>query len=184
MARARLRFNPDTVFVEISTICRRYGVGVVYADMHSFDALGTIAYRHKLTLAPEPPTANRKLAMYEGLAARLADGEIELPPHPQLRADLLNVRRRITPNGVSIVLVDTPDGRHSDFAPSVAMAIEKSMASPPHPTRKLTTEEMLNAEAERLERMAVERVDEALRLKREARGFESDCLGTFWGAGE
>jgi hypothetical protein len=51
---------------------------------------------------------------------------LELAPVKLLRDDLISVRKRITNNGESIVLPKTTDGRHADFAPSLALAVHKA----------------------------------------------------------
>ena len=55
---------------------------------------------------------------------------MELAPVTNLKADLLGARRKHTRGGVTIDLVRTADGRHSDYAPSVAMAMAKVVVDP------------------------------------------------------
>lgn len=47
-----------------------------------------------------------------------------------MKQDLLGVRKRIGRSGISIELDRTSDGRHSDFAPSVATALAKATVPP------------------------------------------------------
>ncbi len=139
--------SPDAIFAEIAAICSDYGIGVVYSDQHSGEALRAIAFRHGLTVAPEASTAANKLARYEALSTRLGDGEVELPPDPVVRADLLSVMKRLTPNGFTIELPRS-GGRHADFAPAIALALSKPLYPPPPPVRTMTTDERAAAAAD------------------------------------
>lgn len=138
--------NPDDVFREMRKHCEAYGVGAVYADQFSSDALCAIAYRHEIPYVVEPATSALNTAMYEGLSTRLSDNEIELPDDPQVRADLLGVIRRVTPNGIVIDLARTGDGRHCDYAPAVAKALFKYIEPPPMPPHVLTEAEVWTLE--------------------------------------
>jgi hypothetical protein len=122
--------NPDTVLKEIAVLCLSYGLDAVTTDQYSADALRAIGDRHKLYLYIETITAPRKTELYESLRARIADGGVELPPDPQVRSDLLSVRKRVTTNGISIELPRTADGRHADYAPAIALLIEKHLSPP------------------------------------------------------
>lgn len=133
---------PDAVFGEIAQLCRQYHVRAFYSDEHAAYALKTIASRHQLSLTFEPTT--NQLKRYEDLAARLAEGEIDLPPNPVVRQDLLSVVRRLRANGISIVL-QRINGRHADFAPSVALALSKGLAPPPKPIPPMSFEEKMLA---------------------------------------
>jgi hypothetical protein len=127
--------DPFAVLGEIGAICERYGVPAVTTDGYQFDALAPIALRAGITLHLDSLTAAKKLDRYEGLQARLADGRVELPPHAKMRTDLLSVRRRLTASGFAIDLVETPDGRHADFAPTVAGLLDFTIAPPPRTTQ-------------------------------------------------
>ncbi len=146
--------NPDTVLKDIAADCLRYGLDSVTTDQWSADALRAIADRHKLYLHIETITAPRKVELYESLRARLADGALELPPDPQVRADLLSLRKRVTTNGISIELPRTADGRHADYAPAIALAVEKYLSpptdAPPVLTGQAWCEELLIREANRV----------------------------------
>jgi hypothetical protein len=117
--------DPDTTLAEIAAVLLTYGLTEVWSDQFASDFVVSIAQRHGLTVQIEPSTAASKVATYEGLRARLADGAIELCPSDQLRADLLGVNKLVTRNGISIELTKTPDGRHCDFASAASLAITK-----------------------------------------------------------
>ena len=118
--------DPDVVLGEISQILYGYGVDVVQSDSWSGDALMSIARRHRLRLVlggdPE----------YENMKDKMQDGAVHVVDVPELRADLLSIRRRITPTGAGIALATTPDGRHSDFAPSCGARHRYALRSADH----------------------------------------------------
>lgn len=133
--------DPFMVFGEMAPLCREYDLPCVTTDGYQFDALAPIATRAGITLHLDTLTAAKKLDRYEGLQARLADHAVELPPHKQMRADLMNVRKRVTPNGIAIELVETPDGRHADFAPVVAGLLDFELFPPPAERKPRTAED-------------------------------------------
>jgi hypothetical protein len=120
--------DPDIVLAELATHCRTYGTGTVYSDQASADALRSIGTRHELSIVIEPATAANKLARYEALGTYLAEGTVELPPDPQIRADLLAVTKRLTPNGFVIELPRS-GGRHADYAPAISLVISKTIGA-------------------------------------------------------
>jgi hypothetical protein len=122
--------SPEAVLGEIAAVCRRYGLEVVWTDQWAADALRDLANRVGLAVMEERVTEQRKLEMYEALKLRLESGELELPPVPQVREDLLKVRKRITQTGASIVLPRTSDGRHADYAPALALALSQPIGEP------------------------------------------------------
>lgn len=142
--------DPFRVFEEMAPILRRYEVPCVAADAYQFDALSRIAIRCGVTMHLDTLTAERKRRRYENLQARLADHAVELPTHRQMRADLLSVRRRATPNGISIELEQTPDGRHADFAPVVAGLLDIDLF--PAPERMYGPRSPADEERELMER--------------------------------
>jgi hypothetical protein len=140
--------SPETVIAEVAAICQRYGIKYVTGDQWSADALRAIAKRHGLDLAEQVITAPKKVELYESLRILIADGSVDLPPDPQLRADLLSIRKRVTQNGIAIELPRTADGRHADYAPAVALAVAAYTAPPPAQAPELSTEEWERQAAE------------------------------------
>lgn len=122
--------SPDAVLKDTAAILAKYGLTHAWSDQWAFDALRDVASRHGLGLSLEQITAARKVEMFERLRTKLADGEVELPPDPQLRADLLSVRKRVTMNGIAIELPRTADGRHADYAPAVAIVVARHVSLP------------------------------------------------------
>jgi hypothetical protein len=89
----------------------------------------------------DPTTQASKHSMYENLSTWLADGAVEIPSDPQIRADLLAVRRKLTVSGFTIQLPTTGDGRHADYAPAIALALSRHLSDPPAPVSFLSHEE-------------------------------------------
>ena len=68
--------------------------------------------------------------MHEALVTHMSDGEVDIPPDKQLRADLLGIRQKLTANGFTISLQEVGD-RHCDYAPSVVLALETNWHEEP-----------------------------------------------------
>ena len=116
--------SPRAVFREVADLLRPYGVRRIHVDGWSFDALADHAQTVGLQLYQAPST--ERDARYGKLKALAANGELELPPDPTLRTDLIALRQRATAGGVRIELPRTADGRHCDFAPAVALAVAQA----------------------------------------------------------
>jgi hypothetical protein len=174
--------DPDVVLLEVKRAVGDYGISVVYSDQASADALKAIGRRHELSVVIEPSTHAGNLARYESLSTYLADEQVEIPPDPQLRADLLSVRKRLTSNGFTIELPRTGD-RHADYAPAVALCLTRPMAEPPPlPTGKSRAQ----LEAEEHDRtmrehwVKVNELQMARRRENESESFR-DAFGPFRG---
>lgn len=164
--------EPDKVLAEIAIICREYGITSVVTDQWHGDSLAAIGRRVGISLSIQPMTAGRKVSLYEDFATWIADCEVDIPAHPQLRADLLNIRRKLTPNGFTISLALTPDGRHADYAPAAVAALERAWLEarepPPAPG---------SAEAIREDDRRMVREQEAAYLKKSGVPACSTCRG-------
>ena len=137
--------DPDAVFCEIAAILKPYKVRIIDTDHWSVDTLASIARKnHDLILSPRTLSQTKKLELYEKLARDLAHGIVELMPHKQMRADLLSVIRIVTTNGITLSLLSTPDGRHSDFAPALLLALDAYCAPP---DRTFEEEQIIVAES-------------------------------------
>lgn len=154
--------NPTEVFREIRAILAPYKLRWLHSDQHAGDALAEIARQQGLVLDLEPWTAASKAEAYERLRTMLLDGDLELPPDAQVKADLLAIRKRLTRNGVTYELA-RQGGRHADFAPAIAM-VAKHVMSTARMTVELTDREKEQAVKERfLESRRKERDREARR---------------------
>lgn len=119
----------DVVMKEIADICREYGIDTVTSDQHNVDVIGEFAERHGLSVNEIVISASNRLEMIEKVNSILADGRLELPPDRQLAADMKSARKRVTQNGVTLVLPRSGDGRHADYVPALGLAFER----PPDP---------------------------------------------------
>ncbi len=122
--------KPDAVCAEIATELRAYGLDTFTSDQWAADFLKAICDRHGLYVHVETITAPKKVAMFEALRVQIADDELQLPPDPMLRADLLSIRKRVSMNGIAIELPRTADGRHADFGPALAICVSRNVADP------------------------------------------------------
>jgi hypothetical protein len=144
--------SPREVLREISTLCSRYNIRSVYTDQYYVDALIDIGREYGLGLLQMSMTESEKSARYLDARTKLIEGEYELPPVPELLADLRRVRRKATQNGISIALPETSDGRHCDYAPSWVLAMTVPLLDrQPLPDEQMENERkaMLKASLER-----------------------------------
>jgi hypothetical protein len=129
-AREWRGLKPDGTWREIASACRRYGLGEVRSDQYAAAANADIARRHGIHVQVEPTTAASKLESWTNTATLLHQGQIELPPDPVVLRDLLNVKRRTTQAGSTIVLPRTSDGRHADLAAALCGAVAEGAEAP------------------------------------------------------
>jgi hypothetical protein len=129
--------SPKAVLQEVAADCKSYGLDVVYTDQWSADANRDLAAGFGLMLSIDEMSTKEQVNAYTSIAAKMADGEIELPGDSLFRTDFKMVKRRTTQSGVAIVLVKTPDGRHADYAPATMRALRRWIADeveqPPPP---------------------------------------------------
>ena len=141
--------EPEAVLKAVASIVKPYGIEVIESDQYERFGLNTIAQRPDIGLyvRVSARSAAERLAMYESIVTQMSDGEIDLPPDKQLRADLLGIRQKLTPNGFTISLTEIGD-RHCDYAPSVTLALASSWhEEPPRAARpELPTHESVQRE--------------------------------------
>jgi hypothetical protein len=117
--------GPDQALKECAQICHRYEIKRATTDQYAGSANADLAQRHGLYLDIIPTTGPNKLEDFTRLATWVVTERVEIPPHKQLKADLLSVRKRAVQNGYQIILPRTADGRHCDFAPVVAALVKQ-----------------------------------------------------------
>lgn len=122
--------SPKEVFLEMRPMLEKYHVEVLLTDQYMADALRDIAQDLGILIAPITITPAIKLNMYESMRTRFDAGMLEIPPDPQLRADLLNIKKKANADRVSIVLSVTADGRHCDLAAMLALLCGRYLATP------------------------------------------------------
>ncbi len=114
---------PSEVFKEMAPDLDAYGCKLsVRTDQWSVDALRELALQQGIGLSSVTITVSNKTKMYESVKVRLDEHLLELPPDPAMRSDLLNVKKRISADGgFKVVLPETGDGRHCDYAANLAI---------------------------------------------------------------
>lgn len=115
--------SPETVLAEIATTIAPYALRKVHTDQLAADFVKDLGKRIGLEVRDETQTAASKLEMMSSLQTAIAAREIELPPDPVVRRDLLALRRRVTQTGVAIVAPRSGDGRHADHSSSIALGL-------------------------------------------------------------
>lgn len=132
--------RPDAVLAEVATVCQSYGVDSVVSDQHAIDAVQDLAMNHGLTVIEHAWTAENRLKLVENVRLLISEGCLRVPADPVLRSDLLTAKKRVTQNGVTLVLPKSSEGRHCDFVPALASAL----AYPPDmPTSEVVVEDPL-----------------------------------------
>jgi hypothetical protein len=123
--KAGMKLSPSAVLAEIRELLRPYGIRWLITDQHAVDALAELARLAGLVLIEQAWTGVNKRDAYEHVRLLLQDSKLELPPDPQIKVDLLGIRKRITRSGVTYELAEQR-GRHSDYAPAIALAVDDS----------------------------------------------------------
>lgn len=112
--------DASVVLATMAAMLAPYAPGYIISDQYGFDFLRVLAQQKGLALVERRWGGAATIERYDALRRRLSVGALSLPPEPQLRADLLAVRRRLTAAGVAIHLPTSGDGRHCDYAPPLA----------------------------------------------------------------
>lgn len=122
--------DPEVTLEEIAAILRAYGVTSVHSDQAMGDALVKLGRQQGLSVVQWTLSSSDRFQRYLSIRTNMDRGLLELPPVPHLRADLLHIRKRVTPAGVTAQLPETSDGRHCDFGPALMLALTKALPEP------------------------------------------------------
>lgn len=125
--------DPGEVLAEAAGILAAYGLTSVDSDQVMGDALVTLARQVGLNVVQWRFQAEEKARKYLAIRTRLDSKELDLPPTKHLRTDLLHVRKKLTPGGISVVLPMTSDGRHCDWAPTLMLVLSRLLPEPESP---------------------------------------------------
>lgn len=160
--------KPAEVMKEIAAICREYGIQTVDSDIFLADAIKEIGASLGINVRINTITEREKAKKWMSIKTKFASQEIELPPDMKLRSDLLQLRKRATSNGIKIILPNSGDGRHCDFAPSLLMALSGYLEDAV--VEEVETEEQrLAVQADRMRKQRFEenrqRLDRSERLR-------------------
>jgi phage terminase large subunit-like protein len=135
---AKENIDAEQIFAEMSQIMKAYKITYVVSDQWAADVLVALARRHEIGLMDQATTATSKTKMYENARVRLADGQVELPPDPKMREELLRVRKTATKAGYTISSPILADGSHGDLASALVLGLSQPMQDPYVPPRDLT----------------------------------------------
>lgn len=120
--KAGMPLDLGEVIDEVAEVLHEYGLDTVYSDQWSSDALKVVARDRGIHLL-EHEWHDQQAALQA-----VVDGvrllRCSLPRFGEMRRDLMNIRRKMSPTGPRLYLQQTPDGRHADFVPPLAMAWE------------------------------------------------------------
>jgi hypothetical protein len=112
----------DYHWTRASEYARSYGLDVVYTDQHAVEMLRAMADDVGIALIEAAWTPTTKREGYEHLLKLAQADRLGLPKDPQVKADLLGIRKVITRSGVQYQLAEIR-GRHADYAPAIALAV-------------------------------------------------------------
>lgn len=122
--------DPSEVLAEIAGILANYGLTSVDSDQWMGDALITLGRQVGLNVIQWRLTDRERAERYLAIRTRMDSNELEFPPVPKMRTDLLHVRKRLTPGGMNVVLPQTSDGRHCDWAPTLMLVLSRLLPDP------------------------------------------------------
>lgn len=138
--------------VQIHELLAPYGLTTVWSDRYYADALREIAGEVGLTLIPTTYTAEEMTKKYLAFRHRLGEGFIEAHPDSVWRTDMQRVRKRVTQQGIQIVLPKTGDGRHCDYAPATILAAARYLDDVIQPPIEADSAEAYRKEVARMKR--------------------------------
>lgn len=118
--------TPDEAWCSVAKVLRAYRLGLAHSDSWSFAASSDLARRYGLTLQRHNQTVASKTGSFSDLASLVAQNRIELAPFKTLTADLLSIRRRLSPTGGWTIHLPTVGGRHADMASALCLAVRAS----------------------------------------------------------
>jgi hypothetical protein len=114
--------SPRAVLHDVKAVLDLYHIQTVLSDQHMADALRDLAQIEGIGFTSIAITPKLKNTAYQSLKIRVNGCLLELPPVPYLRDDLVNLRLRINSDGTPrIIVVETNDGRHCDYASMLAL---------------------------------------------------------------
>jgi len=119
--------SPKGIFREFQGVLAPYGIKEIYSDQWSFDANADHANDFGFTLMERD--AGECDDGYAKIKTLLGNGELDLPPTPNVRTDLLAMRRRVLNGNVKIILPKQSNGRHCDFCPSISVAVTRAIVA-------------------------------------------------------
>jgi hypothetical protein len=114
--------SPKAIMIEVQALVGAYGLRSVVTDQAAIDYLRDLVPKG-LHLIEQPWTQSEIQIACKHVLTLLQDEQLELHPDPQVKADLLGIRQQFTRNGLRMYFAEVK-GRHSDYAPAVALAVD------------------------------------------------------------
>ena len=115
--------DSKVVLAEMKELVKPYGITRINCDQYAIDPLKSVALEVGLSLKEHQSTRELKLEMFRYVDTLLRAGKLDLPPVAAVERDLRATRQKASTNGVYVDLPHTSDGRHCDYASSVALAV-------------------------------------------------------------
>jgi hypothetical protein len=146
---------------EIEVLCRKYRITEVHSDQYAIEAISALANERGLSVLLTDLNADIRWKMGSTIRTMLEENELELPPVPDLREDLVRARKKVTSNGISVVLPTSGGGRHCDFFTALGLAV----LNPPEPPEPERPEQKYDPILEQIDlRMNADAYEDAARL--------------------
>lgn len=166
--------SPKAVLKEVALILKRYRLTSVETDQWATDFVRDMAGDAKddegrdigFSIIEHTWDAENKWQKFKTFGERLDEGLVELPAVPEVIEDLKRVKRRVTQQGVQIVMPKTPDGRHCDFAPAVVLALARYLDDATEDLSALTPQQAADRDVEALLEDDVEAIEREEREER------------------
>lgn len=114
--------DPDAVMADLAKVFERYRISMVYSDQWSSEALGALGRHHGVEVVRHELAGKTLQDAYQAVVDGVKYQRCQLPRISEMRRDLLNLKRRVTMGRPNLFLAQTPDGRHADFVPPIALA--------------------------------------------------------------
>lgn len=117
------------IFPEMKTELERYGLDSVMTDQWGYDPFREHAADAGIELVLDERTSAEKVngfRVFENMV-KADPPTLEIHPTPLMRRDLLNTRKKLTPEGLKIDPMKTADGRHADYSPASERSLYRAM---------------------------------------------------------
>jgi hypothetical protein len=127
---AKENIDADAIFAQMAVLMEQYKIQYVTTDQWALDVLAVLARRYGISLIEVTITRTIKSQMYERARTRLADDQVELPPDPKMREELLRVRKITTKSGYDVSSPILADGSHGDLASALVLGLSQPLQDP------------------------------------------------------
>lgn len=114
--------SPKAIMAEVKAYVAAYGLRSVVTDQAAIDYLRDLVPKG-LHLIEAPWTQQEIQRACKHVQNLLQDECLELHPDPMVKADLLGIRQQFTRAGLRMYFAEIK-GRHSDYAPAIALAVD------------------------------------------------------------